>query len=484
MSRRLPLVAAVAWLFASAAAGQVAGPAERLLAEARQKAEAGELDAALIDWRAVVSQFGDTRAAIAARLAIGHASLELGDWEQAAASAQQVIDLAPRSAEASNAYLILGEAKLGTGAGDAERAAETFALAWDLFPGGREAGGRSAGRVREGEVRLRLGQPATAEKAFLDVVESQAMDVWVSRAYRGLARSRAARADWEAAIEALQEGMTRAHEAADGDPAVAGELAAMRRLAAAGHRLRLQAEGELPWSRSSLVSFKRPVAVAASADGRVVVVDRGLDEVLVMNADGLVERRTWRQAGRPFWAGEDDWWVPVGATLQSTGDVAPAVVSGADYKAVTAGAPAGFGAVLLTARPDAVVRTSSSFEVEDTIGLPARAEIVDLDTDPLGRVVMLDRRNGTLWRADDDGVDELASGLDKPSAVAVGPFGYIFVLENGERVTILDPEGQRVVSAGPDLGGHVLKGAEDLTVDESGRLWVADPRSDAVLFFE
>lgn len=490
-ARRLALVVAVCLLAAPVdgpARGQVADPAERLLAEAQNKADLGDIEGAIVDWQAVISRFGDSESAVAARIAIGQAALERLDWGQAIESAQAVIDAEPRSAAASSAYVILGEARLGSHEADAQAAAETFARAWDLFPGGgREVPARASGRVREGEVRLLLGQVASAEKAFLDVIESRSIDAWTSRAYHGLARARIARGDWGAAIEALQEGMARAGRLADADPAVAGDLAAMRRLAAAGHRLYLRNDEALPWSKSSLVpgiEFKRPIAVAASSDGRAVIIDRGLDEALTIAADGDVERQPLSGAGRPFWL-RDRWWVPVGAVLHTAGEAPQPVAGEVEYKTVLAGARAGLGAFLLTSRPDAVVRTSSSFTLRQTIGLPPRAEIADLDSDPLGRAVMIDRRAGTLLRAGADGVEELASGLDKPSAVAVGPLGYIYVLENGEVISVLDPEGRRVLTAGPQLpGGQTLKNAEDLAVDGSGRLWIADPGADAVILLE
>ncbi len=465
---------------------QTADPAARLLAEAERKAEAGDIAAAKEDWKAIISSYADAEQATSARISLANAAVEAQDWTIAADYAQEVIDTDPRSPAAARAWVILGEAEL-TGGGDPAEAAETFARAWDLFPGGD--GGTSAsaaGRVREGEIRLRLGQPWAAEKAFLDVVETQSIGPWTTRAYRGLVGARTARGESLAAIEALQEGISRASAVAEPDPRTASDLADLRHLAEAAHRVYLRSEGQPMWSESSLVSsleLKRPVAVHVTDDGTLTIVDRGLDAVLLRAADGALQRQAWTVTGRPFSDAAGVVWVPVEGRLQSPPRTSKSIGNGQTYKKIEAGAGAGFGIFLLTTRPDAVIQVEDDLTVTGTIQTPPRTEIVDIDSDSLGRAVLLDRRGGSVLRTSGETQTEtVVSGLDKPVAVAVGPFDHLYVLEREGRVSVFSPDGARVTSIGPDLpGGQVLRGAEDLDVDRSGRLWIADPKSAAVI---
>ena len=485
-----PVVAAMVVAIVTAATpvtAQTSDPAARLLADAERKASAGDVAGATEDWKAVLSSFGDSEQATIARISLADVAVEARDWTAAAEYAQAVVDTDPQSSAAARAWVILGEARLSEGGAAAHEAAETFARAWDLFPGGDGGTGASAaGRVREGEVRLRLGQPRVAEKAFLDVVETQPIGPWTTRAYRGLVRARTARGEWPAAIEALQEGISRASAVTDPDPGTAADLADMRRLAEAAHRVYLRGEDQPMWSESVQVSgleLKRPVAVHVGNDGTLTIADRGLDVVLQRAEDGSVQRQAWTDTGRPFSDEHGAVWVPVEGRLQTPGLGSRPVGDGQTHKKIEAGAAAGFGAFLLTTRPDSVIQVTDDLAVARTIQVPQRTEIVDIASDSSGRAVLLDRRGGAILRTTGEtGTETVVSGLDKPVAVAVGPFDHLYALEREGRVSVFTPEGKRMTTIGPNLpGGLVLRGAEDLAVDRSGRLWIADSKEAMVI---
>ena len=366
--------------------------------------------------------------------------------------------------------------------------AASFAEVWWASSGaGVDSEVSLAGRVREAEVRLRLGESAAARTAFLDAVETAPIGPWVSRAYLGLAGARIAAGEPIAALELVQDGLERAAAVAEPSEELTADIASMRRQIAAGHRKHLREGGA--WVSSSVatgVELKRPTALVARPDGEVVIVDRGLDSVLWLAPDGSVKRQSWRGAGHPFTADRGATvWTPVEGSLQRPGGAPRRPRGAVEYREIVAGAETDFGLFLLTDRPPALVRASPDLAVESSDELPDKSEIVDLDTDARGRAILVDRRNGRLLRTGETGLETLATGLDRPRAVAVGPFGFIHVLADDSRIVVLDPQGEKVSTLGPGLpGGRELRDATDLAVDGEGRLWIADPKSSSLVVLE
>lgn len=174
--------------------------------------------------------------------------------------------------------------------------------------------------------------------------------------------------------------------------------------------------------------FQDPVAIAATPDGTIWVVDAGSAEVIALR-DGIVVRRIGGSG-----TGDDAFIDPV--------DVDPTnghTIFVADRAAGT------------------IVRVTAEGRVAQSIPVP--------DVDPAQPIRQSSRRE--------------ARG--QPTAVAVAPDGGLYVIDAGRRhVLRLDAEGavERVLGAG------ILSDPVDLAVDDEGTVWVADVGRGVVQSFD
>jgi hypothetical protein len=489
LSRALVLAALLA-----AGGGPVSAQAEaqRELATAERRAASGDLEGALGDYERIARDWPESSAAIEALARLGWGRWQSGDPPAAAAAARRLVELAPESAQAAGARVLLGEIALaGPSEGASAEAREEFRRAWTLYPRAAfpDLPWRAAGRTREGEVALAEGRLAHAAAAFLDVLEQEPPSLWTCRAGIGLADAFAAQREWLAAADALASAAEQA--AVLGEAGAAAGRDARWRLAGI-ERLRIRpAAGASRWQASRPLAGaggKRPVAVAAAADGELIVVDAGLGSATVWRDGAVAARVAAQDLERPFWGAGGTAWAPAGGSLERPlggGRIAPRVAEPA--RSVRAGAAGRSGVYLLTARPDGVGAYSRELRLERSLDLPARAEAIDLASDPLGRLFLLDAKAGAIWAYEPDGSAprQVVAGLARPQALAADWLGQLYVLDKTGRIEVFDTQGSRLESLGPALpGGTVLAEPRDLAVDGAGRIFVADAELAAVVVVE
>ena len=486
--RRLAAVAAV--LALAAAPGAAAqGPEPPPLAEARALAEAGDPAAAEARYLAILDG-GPAELAAPALLGLAEVRLAGGDLAGARDAAERLVGGHPAAPEAARGRLVLARV-LAAEAADSESLAAAraaFAAAAAGAPPG--AGWALEAAVRGAELDVALGETDRAAAALLEIVDREPPSAWQARAHRALADLLLARGQWSAAADLLAGPLA----AAGRYPAAAApELAALGRRGALLHRLRVRpAAGANPWQAGSTVAglaLKRPAGVAAREDGALAVVDNGPDLALVWADGQVVARRELRRMGRPFWDAGGAPRVPSDDAVVrlDTGERATATSSRVPVRRVHAGAAGPVGLHLIVAQP---LRAASFGDdlalVRNLFGVPD-GEPEDLAYLPAVGLHVLDAKNRRVLRFPPDGGEgeTAVAGLDRPRALAVDLLGDLYVLERGGRIRVFGPDGAEIASLGPELpGGIRLDDPEDLAVDGSGRLYVADPKQTGVVVLE
>jgi outer membrane protein assembly factor BamD (BamD/ComL family) len=478
---------------AAAAQGGGEGPAASLLAAAERRANGGDLPGAIEDYEQLVRQFPQSSHAPDALLRMARGQLSLMDRAAALATVERLVTSYPRMPQAAGGLLLEGGISAGqpTGLADLEGARKTFEKVWLLFP--RDAypqlPARSAARVLDGRVALRLQRHQEATSSFLDVVEREPVSRWTADAHVGLAAAFARSDEWRAAAESLQEALAVKGAAEE------TQALARRRLSLVHRRLLRPEVGDSLWTSARQITVagaqpKRVSAIAVDDGGRLALVDTGSGQVLAVSTDGRLENR-WPVRGgeRPSWsrdgamqvAARDSVIVPGEASLRFR-------VPGKDkdldgIRAVELGPYRRW--VVLASRANGVL----SFRPDRSSGRPVLrgdGDPVDLAVDTQDRLYVLERKNKRVLRVDqhDDSRDTAASGAWKQaSAVTVDPLGFVHVLDSGNaRIHTYDAAGREVAVVGPLLpGGLEMRKPEDLAAGGDGRLFVVDARLGVIV---
>ncbi len=475
----------------------------RLMLEAEKREDEGDLAAALRDYELLVQQFPASRGAATALLRLAEGRYRAGDNKGAEAAARQLVEDYRRTAQAAGAFVLL--ARLQTdwarSPADLEEARATFRSVWVLFGAATypDLEWRSAARVLSGELALRLGSDEEAAACFVVALEDEPASAWTGRARLGLATVLLARGDWQAAAEILQR-------AADShDPGTAGseEAAAARRRLTLLHRLIVRPlAGEPRWQRARRLpvqglSLKRPNGVAAHEDGRLVISDEKASVVAIVDPDGRSRLRQSHQAAkRPSWGPDDRVYVAADQALLlplKSGRqvfVQPASEKNAALTGIAAAERGTFGDwLILSGRPEQVLLYGPDGGYRRTLIHGGKREPVDLARDFRHRLYVLDQQSSSVLRFGADGSEprKVATGTwKKPEALAIDLLGNIYVLDGREsRIEVYGADGRRLETVGPRLpGGIELRAPLDLTVDGSGRLYVADARIGGVVVLE
>jgi|GEM_PF-1643776 len=467
--------------------------ARRLLAEGQRLEKEGEIDAAIQEYTLLLERFPKTLQAEEGLLALALAQRNSGDPALAQQNAERLVNQYPASPRAADALVLLGGllADAPSQPQDLEEARTLFRRVPLLF--GRDAFPRLAARteaqVRAGQIGLRLGDFQDAAAAFVVAIEEEPRSPWTAAARLGLARVLLHQGEWVAAADELQRVVQDAS-------AVAPEA---RRWLTLIHRLRVRpAAGQAPWPTARLLpvasaQLKKPAAVAASAEGRVVIADDGTDSGLVVGVDGSLEGRVQaKDMGHPWWV-QGRAYLPAGENVYAFEDrtnlrfLAP---KGDDLKPLdklTAGARGTFGQWYLLDRGRGEVIAFAP--AGRHLGVLAQGDPSDLAQDLQGRLYVLDRKAKAVTRysAQGERLGIAARGdWRKPEAVAVDALGNVYVLDRDSgRIDIFDPQGNSFTSLGPSLpGGIELRSPLDLALDGQGRIFVADPRLGAVVVLE
>jgi len=485
--RWLPAVASLVALVAATGA-RAQAPVPAPLAEARALAAAGDTAAAEARYLAILEE-GPAELAAPALLDLARVRLATDDLSAARNAAERLVAQHPAAPETTEGRLVLAEILAAEAADEAALAAarDAFAAAGAAAPAG--AGWAIEAAVRAAELDLLLGEADRAAGSLLDLVDLEPPSAWQARAHRVLADLLLARGQWQAAADLLAGPQAAAHRY---PASAAPELAALGRRGALLHRLRVRpAAGGTPWAAGSLVpglALRRPAGVAASDDGALAVVDNGPDLALVWRDGQVVARRELRRMGRPFWAGgspqvpSDDSVVRLDSGRQAT-----ATSSSVPVRRVHAGAAGPTGVHLIVAQPLRAAAFGDDLRLARSVFGAPQGEPEDLAYLPAVGLFVLDAKGGRVLRFPPGGGAEetVASGLDRPRALAVDLLGDVYVLERGGRIRVFAPDGAPLAGLGPDLpGGARLDDPEDLAVDGSGRLYVADPKQTGVIVLE
>ncbi len=471
-----------------------AAPAAALLAAAERRAREGDATGALADYEQIVRQFPESPEAPEAMLRIARGQLAAGDRDASLAAVARLAAAYPGAPQAASGLVLEGRmrAERPVGLDDLEGARKVLEKVWLLFPASAYPGldARSAARVLDGEIALRLGRDAEATTSFLQVVEMEPLSPWTADARIGLGEALVRGGEWQAAAESFQEALAVVGAASE-------SLArARRRLALLDRRLLRPASGAELWSRARVApvpgaQLDRLTGVAADDRGGLLLVDSGGGgAALLASAEGALDGR-W-----PVRAGERPSWGRDGAAYIAADDAV--LLPGAsgrrfrrpgrdrDLDGIRAIERGAFGEwIVLGSRSDGVL----SYPAEGADGRPllgGDGDPVDLATDGLDRLLVLEKKGRRVVRVGPgDGRPEtvVRGAWRQAAALAVDPFGYIHVLDAGEgRVHSYDPAGVEIGTAGPLLPGAIeLRRAEDLAASGDGRLFIADARTGLIV---
>ncbi len=489
----LALTALLATAPILAQAGNDRGPAASLLAAAERRARDGDLRGAIGDYEQLIQQFPESPQAPEAMLRIAQGQLAGDDRTSALATVARLVTTYPGAPQSAGGLVLEGtiRSERPAEAEDLDEARKTLEKAWLLFP--RTAypvlPARSAARVLDGELALRLQQDDQATTSFLEVLEMEPLSPATADAHIGLGTAFVRMGEWQAAAESLQDAL--------GVPGITAESAARarRRLELLERRLLRSATGTDLWSGARRMTiagaqFRRLSGVAVDDRGGMALIDSGADEALRVSAEGTVEKRwTLRNGEKPSWGAGSTIQVAARDSVIVPGEAVKSLtVPGKDkqldgIRAVERG-PFGRWIVLAT-------RSEGVLSYPDGRGsgrpvLRGDGDPVDLAMDALDQLYVLEKKERRVLRINlrtDERETVVRGAWKQAAAVAVDPFGYLHVLDAGDgRIHTYDRSGTEVGAVGPILPGGVdLSKAEDLSASGDGRLYLAAGRDGLIV---
>ncbi|HXV59336.1 MAG TPA: tetratricopeptide repeat protein [Vicinamibacteria bacterium] len=449
---------------------------------------------ALNDFQAIVTSMSSTEYADDALLHIGRYYLDVEeDFDKAKENFETILRAYPTSDAAPGAYYFLGELlfrsdRAGRSIDDAVANYQRVFL----YPGNPwiPAALFSTGRSLEHQ-----GKFEPAVDAYFQVVAEHPSSEWTAGARLGIGRSYVRLGDPEEAMTQFQEvrnlhpDVAEAEEALDwltllfrfyGYPMM-GEPISFRRETTFDPRLkddfkdiiavRISPSGVhmLERGRDRVISFDRAgkfTGSLAAADPHGLFVDaRG--ELVVANEKGLTIEGKPAIFRVPSDKGPQQLEKIRNAVRDRLGDV---YVYDDDEKKVLRFRRDG---ELVGAFPDA-----------------QRREILTMEVDAVGNVIMLDKKERGVDVLSPDGsvlaripAQRAPSNLKKAVDIALDPAGYLYVLDEDEAAVAVFDAGYQFVTrlTSQNLGQGVLAKPVSLDVDASGDLYVYDDKAKALI---
>ena len=355
---------------------------------------------------------------------------------------------------------------------------------------------RAAARVRLGDLRWRSGALALAGGEYLRVLEQEPLSVWTSRARLGLAAAALVDGDWVSAADMLQR-VINATAAGRPDGDIGAATDARQRLGLI-QRFRLQPRRNAPyWTAAGVLAtpgheLRRPIALAASSGGQLLVVDEGIAAVLLIGADSSrVSRLPHDDHRRPWWGFDGLPYLPTrmagvialgGSQLRFAASESGRRVPLEDLQS-GARTPGGYW-YLLDLDPRRVLRFKPNGEFERQV-TGRDEDAVDLAVDGRGRLLVLERRSRRIVRFKVDGRRDtvvVQGNWRRPEAIDIDGMGNIYVLDRDAKlIEVFDADGNLLSRLGPDFPSAVrMRSPRDLTVDGTGRIYVADRGASTV----
>lgn len=491
------------WGGAAYGGQQPEAAAQRLYLDAQRLEQDGQVEAALRQYALLVQQFPDSHLAGDALLRLSRLHWGRGEAGRAGEVVERLLQEYPRSASAAGAMVLQGEMQVARARSqaDLETARTTFGRIPLLY--GPQAypalEWRVQARVRSGELSLLLDDLEQAAAAFVGAVEDEPPSAWTPYARLGLATVSLRQGEWTAAAEILQ----RVADTSPTEEGPGGAAAMARRRLALIHRLILRPSlGQEPWQEARRLQvaglqFDRPVGVAATEDGRLLLVDEGTPFVAAVAPGGEVLRRLpIKDVQLPWWGREAGAYAPQEESVVSllAGErlsfVAPKGDKEEPLKKLRAGERGILGHWLVVDedRREAML-FSPGLEYLNVVHGGSDGQPMDVAMGPRGYFYILDRRAKAVFRFGPDGrpAGRFAAGdWRRPEALAVDLLGNVYVLDrDDERVAVLGVDGRRWTEVGTRLpGGIELDSPRDVAVDGSGRLYIADRNLRAVVVLE
>lgn len=490
------LLALVLGLVAATGAAQTdEAAATRLMLEAERLAGSDDAVGALQEYQALVERFPQSDLAPKALAAAAAIQFDRGDLEAAGSTAEKLVQTYSATGEAAAGLVLQARIQVrnATSSEDLENALTLLKRVPNLYGRSRYPilPPRAQARVQAGDLLTRLSRIGEAAASFVEAIEDEPRGPHTLEAQLGLGTVLALRGERKAAMEAFQlaidEGLRN-----DTVASRAAVEKARRRLTLLYRFWVRGAEGAV-WRESERLAhpsgeWRKPVGVATNAAGDVLAVDQNLG-VATLRADGTSSASSIRDATRPFIGRAGAFHVVTpGAIRRLDPPATEAFVSTGDKpkqldKLIVA-QRGRLGEWLLVNKGDDGIQVFSDDKADQTLK-SGDLEVIDLATDERGTIYALSERPSrvTIHKADGSGVSVVTGTWRRPAAIDVDWLGQIYVLDSADnRIHVLKEDGEDVTTVPATLpGGIALRSAEDLAIDESGRLLVVDPRLKLVL---
>jgi TolA-binding protein/streptogramin lyase len=488
----------------SAQSTAAAAAEQRLITEAERLTQEGQLAEALTTYENLVRQFPESSFAPEARLRLAWGRWDEGDAESATRIAQELVDQSIGRPEAAGGFVLLGTAQAESAISreEVDQARDTLRNAWALFD--RESfpnlEWRAKSLYKSGELAFSIGEYEQAAVAYLSVLEDEPSSSLTGAARLKLAESMLQLGEITAAARLFQEILDAPEMAEQDDSSLIGT--ARRRNTLIDRLWLRKSAGYRAWSKVRLLSIggvtlKKPHNIAAATDGRLLVTDSGLREIILVDESGKVQskypvqapqRPSFNLMAAPIAAAEERVMDLHSRSNHAFGD--PASKRGEALSKIKAAEKGRFGAwTVLTEKPAEVLRYDSSRRFLSSVFDRQRGEAVDLAHDRQGQIYVLDQKNRSVMRLRSGSLSlekVLSGSWSKAEAIEVDLLGNIYILDRSDaQVHVYDSSGKKIETLGPGLpGGIVLKSPQDITVDGSGRLFISDARLSAIVVVE
>ncbi len=489
LRRFAPWALGCALFLCPALPAQQDGAAERLFVDAQRQEREGKPEEARQAYELLVERYPDTLQAETALLLLSDAYWQGGEGDRARKLLDKLTQDYPDSPNAAAAWVKQGQFQIETAANPEElEAARTPLRRVPVLFGPVEyptLEARVEARVRSGEALLLLGQSDLAALAFLEAIEDESPSSWLPRALYGFAHSLFRGGDWAPAAESLQEVLNQEAMEEGLRQNASTDLGFIHR-----HWLR-PALGQDRWARARAISvsgltLKRPLHVDVSRDGRILIHDGGLGEVLLVSSDGeLLERAAQPRAKDVAWSYDGVGFVATESGVVSIGASERQSFTGsAALQGIVSAQRGAFNEWFVLDKK--VLWGFDRHQASRTLSA-AGGDIVDITAGDASEVLLLDRKKEevTVLGAGGETVRRISSIGRRPKALAVDVGGNVYILDQAQKtVEVRDRAGNKIASIGPNVGGIELRDPEDISVDGQGRLYIVDSRLAQVIVLE